>query len=607
MKGFSFKKVLDFVKKKKSIFIALGIAIVVAIGLSIASSIMNSSKVSLHSEKYQLDAETSIDAGSVSGGGRKKRGASITVKATPNAGYKFVCWTNGDDDKTVASTDAEYKMIVPEKSISLTAHWEQVTYDLDLVIDDGNTVSSTFVVTDPTIFLSEPEKEGYTFLGWLAEVEQEDKKIKKEKVQDFVEPSVAKNVTLYADWALSYTIEYVLNPDGNANAAKAANPNNPSTYTERASVVLEDPVCYEFDAEGKLTGGWYPFDHWELNGEPVTTIDANKKENITLVAKWKDLETPKYYDVVEKDGVIQYVEFGQYPSRRLTDRKVLSELQAAIDAETITADPVTGYYTYKNSIYAKATADLYSKPKDKEGKKNNAYYPRYFEDGALIEEGEEYFFIVEPIRWFVLSGDPRLGEETVLLAESALTARKFKEDGTTITLDGQNIYGGNWAYSDIRAFLNDTFYAMAFKSGEAGFIQETDVDYSKATVNPQYKNKKWANGATCTDKVYLLSYADLTNKAYGWSTASKTEDLRRVAKTTDYSKTVGAYSCLNVKEANNSMSKDEYDFTVWWLRSTSDFAERAAIVLGPGSIGSVSVEAAYVGVRPAITVKFPAE
>jgi len=606
MKDFSFKKVLAFIKKKKSIFITLGIVIVVAIGLTVASSIMNSSKVSLTSEKFSLDETTAIDAGTVSGGGRYRRGATITVKATPNPGYKFVGWTNGDKKETLASEDAEYTLVVPEKSITLTAHWEQVVYNVDLVVGEGEegTLHSTYVVTDSTIFLEEPERAGYAFLGWLADVEQEDGSVSRVKVQDYIEPTDTRDVVLYADWAKSYNITYILDED--PRAARAANPNNPSSYTERASVTLESPVCYEFDSENHLTGGWYRFDYWEMNGEPVTTIDKDLKTEVTLVAKWADLETPIYHNVVV-EGDVTYVEFGQYPSRRLSDRKVLGELKAAIANEEIAADPVTGYYTFKNSIYAKAVADLYSKPFDKDGKKNNAYYPLYFSDGTLIDEGEEYFFIVEPIKWRVLSGDPTKNEDVVLLSESVLTAYYFKEDGTTVSAGGQNIYGGNWAYSDIRTFLNEDFYGKAFKSGEAGFIQTTTVDYSKDTVNKQYKNEKWANGTSCEDKVYLLSYADLTNTVYGWSDSSKDENALRVGKNTDYSKTMGAYSCLNQKESGNSLSKDEYDFAVWWLRSSSDFPDRASVVTGPGAIGSVTVTSIFVGVRPAITVRFPAQ
>ena len=84
-----------------------------------------------------------------------------------------------------------------------------------------------------------------------------------------------------------------------------------------------------------------------------------------------------------------YVTLGQYPTKHLSDRTIINALSAL--------EPVDGYYTYNNSIYVKATANLYSKPLDDKGKKNSAYYPIYFEDGTLIVEGKEYFFLVEPI------------------------------------------------------------------------------------------------------------------------------------------------------------------------------------------------------------------
>ena len=609
MKDFSFKKILAYVKKKKPIFITIAIVIAVAIGLSVASSIMGSSRVTVKSEAFRLDEKTALEAGTVSGGGRYRRGETITLKATPNAGYKFVGWTNGDKNKTQASAEAEYTLVVPEKSITLTAIWEQEEYEATLVIDqDINELQHfSYVVTDQTIFLSEPTKAGYTFLGWLGDVEQEDGTVSREKVQDFIEPSEAKSVTLYADWALSYNITYVLDED--VRAANAANPNNPTTYTSRTPVILEAPVCYE-QKDGKLTGGWYTFDHWEMDGRVVTEVNTSLKPNVpdtdvegksvTLVAKWKDLETAVYHTVSE-DG--KYVELGHYPSKRLSDRKILSELKAAIEGG-LEPDALTGYYTYKNSIYAKATADLYSKPYDDKGKKNSAYYPLYFEDGAMIDEGEEYFFIVEPIKWRVLKGDPKdPNSEVLLLSESVLTAGAFKADSTTLSYQGQNIYGGNWENSDVRAFLNGEFYNAAFKSGEAGFIQKTTVDYSKATINKKYKKKSFSNGASCEDNVYLLSYADLTNEAYGWSKKNNKEEIKRVGKTTDYSKVMGAYSCLNQINAKDPTTKDEYDFTAWWLRSSADFADRASVVTGPGAVGSVSVESKFIGIRPAITVK----
>jgi len=293
-----------------------------------------------------------------------------------------------------------------------------------------------------------------------------------------------------------------------------------------------------------------------------------------------------------------YVTLGQYPTRHLSDRTTINGLKTAI-ANGLEADPVTGYYTYNNSIYAKATASLYSKPLDDKGKKNSAYYPIYFEDGTMIEEGEEYFFIVEPIKWRVLSGDPRTGDEVLLLSESVLTAMAFNDESVVLSTGGNPIYAGDWAHSDIRAFLNGDFYNKAFKSGEKAFIQDTVVDYGKGSTHAD--SPYTAEEATCQDKVYLLSYQDLVDKNYKWTNRVLKEDTRKVAKNTDYSKAMGAYSCTNVKEKDDEF--DFYDSTHWWLRSTADFADRASVATAPGSIGSAVVTSTFIGVRPAITVK----
>ena len=94
MKDFSFKKVLAFIKKKKSIFITLGIVIVVAIGLTIASSIMNSSRVSLNSAPFQLDEDTAIEAGTVYPGiAVCGSGEGISMTLNKHQGVRAgLCW-----------------------------------------------------------------------------------------------------------------------------------------------------------------------------------------------------------------------------------------------------------------------------------------------------------------------------------------------------------------------------------------------------------------------------------------------------------------------------------------------------------------------------------
>ncbi len=78
--------------------------------------------------------------GTAEGGGTFAEGASITVTATANTGYKFAGWYNGT---TKVSADATYTFIV-EENITLTAKFEKVTYTVPKDAE-GNPLNPYFV------------------------------------------------------------------------------------------------------------------------------------------------------------------------------------------------------------------------------------------------------------------------------------------------------------------------------------------------------------------------------------------------------------------------------------------------------------------------------
>lgn len=573
MKKIQWKTLLKNKKTRKLLIIILVAAVAIA-GVVTAAVMLDAGTVKL--------VNSNLEAGRVSGGGRIANGASKTIHAVAYEGYEFLNWTNTDG--TVASTEADHRLIVPKSTVTLTANWTTVEYPLTLHLDSEENTTvypESFNVKSDIFFLDPPTKEGHTFLGWYKDAEFT------EEADDYVPTGTTAPVELYARWAVSYTVTYdlVYEAEGASN-----NPDNPDTYTEFKDVELKHPIYYEVK-DGVLTGGSYRFLGWKdaATNEPVDVLRASWKKEVNLVATW-DTTKAAYYNTYEKNGDT-YVEFGRYPQHLLEDKRTISDLNKGIADGSLVPD-ATGVYTYNNSLFVKLKATPYQ---------NDAKtYFGEFGDGSDVKAGEEYFFIVEPITWKVLSGDPSdPNAELLLLSESVLTAHLFREDLTTREFDGKPVYANNWEYSDIRAFLNGEFVNMAFKGGELDFVLTTTVDYSKATSNRMSANfRKYANGDDCEDKVFLLSYQQMfDDESYGWTSSKYKEDIvKKGGKATDYAKAVGVYASVN--------KGDERDNAHWWLRSSGDKEDRAEATTALGSVGATSVKDAFIGVRPAITVKF---
>lgn len=106
------------------------------------------------------------DMGRVSGGGKKKAGDRITITATPNKGYKFVGWYDGD---TLVSNDASYSFVIGNDDIAYSARLTYESYNLVVTSEDETkgTVSGagSYNYLD-NVAIEAAANEGYTFAGW---------------------------------------------------------------------------------------------------------------------------------------------------------------------------------------------------------------------------------------------------------------------------------------------------------------------------------------------------------------------------------------------------------------------------------------------------------
>ena len=267
---------------------------------------------------------------------------------------------------------------------------------------------------------------------------------------------------------------------------------------------------------------------------------------------------PAVAPLYTRDG--DYIYFGEYP-------------------QTIKADDVTitatqdsrGYYLGSDgNYYAAVTATPYK----------SGYT---FSNNAMVVSGTVYYFKVEPIRWRILSTD---GETALILCDSIIA---------NIAYDAYNNgnYSNNYKNSDIRAWLNETFYETAFTALQQEIIITTTVDNSVYSTG--YSSNPYACEDT-EDKVFLLSYREVTNSAYGFSTDRYAYDTARRMLTSDYSRATGV--CM-------STSSDYYGNGRWWLRSPgNDRSDYARCVYYDGDVSSYGfVDYSNFGVVAALQIR----
>ena len=256
-----------------------------------------------------------------------------------------------------------------------------------------------------------------------------------------------------------------------------------------------------------------------------------------------------------------YIYFGEYPQ----------SIKASSVTITSTVDSRGYFLGSDNAYYAKVVASPF----------NSAYK---FSSNQTVTSGTVYYFKVEPIKWRIISEN---SGKAVLLCESIIDSSRY---------DSAN---SNYKDSDIRAWLNGTFYSKAFGALEAALIQTVTVDNSLSTTGYTENANVCAN---TSDKVYLLSYKDVTNSAYGFSSTAGDVNVSRMKKTSDYAIAKGAYTSDSSQTAYKGNG-------IWMLRTPIDTYNtfiRECDYRGMVTDGGTNITSTFFGVVPAITISLVA-
>ncbi len=316
--------------------------------------------------------------------------------------------------------------------------------------------------------------------------------------------------------------------------------------------------------------------------------------------------------IYTRDG--DYIYFGTYPQSEVTDEILTTALSAQAGSLPSASNPANwtsyGYYISSTVTDFMWYIDLTYGGEQYRGVYFTSYRPCFtgylsstdysYQDNNGYSVSTVYWFKYEPIKWRILSEE---GGEALILCEMIIDSQEYYDNSSTRTINGSTVYANNYAYSNIRTFLNETFYNTAFTSLQKELILLTEVDNSARSTNPDNDSTYYNSGTNTyacentSDYIFLLSVQEVTKSAYGFSTMVSDYDSVRQKKTTDYAQCQGAYTCTDSSYEGNGW---------WWLRSPLyNHSNLARDVYYYGNANyDLSVDGTSRGIVPALKIKF---
>lgn len=185
----------------------------------------------------------------------------------------------------------------------------------------------------------------------------------------------------------------------------------------------------------------------------------------------------------------------------------------------------------------------------------------------------------EIIDWRVLEVD---NDKALLLSEKILDAKPYSE------VPGE----ATWETCTLRSWLNNDFYNTAFSATEKSSILTSTV------VNENHPYYGTQGGNNTNDKLFLLSFSEIINQAYGFNSELNYKDTARQALGTQFSINNGLFTANESGDLGNN---------TWWLRSPGSDNSKAGLVDGTGYVfdgdsATCIIQETTSGVRPAFWI-----
>ena len=266
--------------------------------------------------------------------------------------------------------------------------------------------------------------------------------------------------------------------------------------------------------------------------------------------------------------------YGLYPQSVIHDPTFIATLNALSDEDI----GPNRWYLYQGAYYAKLETS------------GSLMSGQRFDNGDSIGKKKTYWFTCSPIEWKILANEEG---NAYALSTLILDSGCYYSGTAARTIDEKTVNPNNYRYSDVRTWLNGSFYSKAFALGDA-YIKTTTVDNSAKTTDTGM------NPYACEDtedKVFLPSYRDYKNVDYGFIN-SEEETSSRQSRTSEWSRASGAGVDYGRAEGESQWCGH------YWTRSPKSTYMRDVHSIAPdGYIEGSSSNPDYRGVRPAITVE----
>lgn len=171
---------------------------------------------------------------------------------------------------------------------------------------------------------------------------------------------------------------------------------------------------------------------------------------------------------------------------------------------------------------------------------------------------------LEPLEWIILKKEDG---KAFLVSKKVIDCKTFHKNRIEMT----------WEASDMRHWLNESFYRKAFSGEERQQIQKTLL---RQSANPKYRGKTEND---TEDYVFLLDIEDIENLFWGQE--------EQICQPTEYAIGQGVFGSVD-------------SGTAWWTRSLGKNPYSIVFVKNDGCIeyGGTFAICDFIGIRPAIWI-----